>query len=269
MNPGVRTPLVDFFVRGEVDRDVRLLAARGAMAPRAHEQLALLAILSEDADDEVRTAAQQTLRSIPPGALASFIARSDVPAELRAFILALGLDPAATPAGDADQPLIDTAPAEPEVAAVSEDAPPAEEAGEAPRTTILQKVSQMNVVEKMTAGMKGSREERTILIRDSNKLVTAAVLSSPKLTEAEVESYAKMTSMSEEVLRIIGTNRAWIKNYLIAAALAKNPKTPLAMSLRFMNRLNDKDLKMLTIDRNVPETLRTAARKRLVKPGSE
>jgi len=74
-----------------------------------------------------------------------------------------------------------------------------------------------------------TREERAILIRDSNKLVNAAVLSSPKLTETEVERIAKMTSVSEEVLRIIGRTRAWMKNYSIAAGLARNAKTPITM----------------------------------------
>jgi hypothetical protein len=112
--------------------------------------------------------------------------------------------------------------------------------------------------------MKGSREERAILIRDPNKLISTAVLSSPKLTDSEVESYAKNAAVSEEVLRIIGNNRGWVKNYLIAAALTKNPKTPLAMSLTLLNRLNDREVKSLSIDRNIPEPLRLAAKKRVV-----
>ena len=68
----------------------------------------------------------------------------------------------------------------------------------------------------------------------------------------------------EDVLRIIGSNRAWIKNYAIVLGLTKSPKTPLAMSLNMMARLNDRDLQMLSIDRNVPEPLRVAARKRVV-----
>jgi hypothetical protein len=90
------------------------------------------------------------------------------------------------------------------------------------------------------------------------------VLSSPKLSEPEIESIARMTNVSDEVLRVIGGNRAWTKNYGILLALVKNPKTPVAMSLNMMNRLNDRDLNQLSVDRNVPEPLRVAARKKVV-----
>ena len=72
-----------------------------------------------------------------------------------------------------------------------------------------------------------------------------------------------MTNVAEDVLRTIGGNRAWVKNYGVVLALTKNPKTPLAMSLNFMSRLNDRDLMLLSMDRNVPEPLRVAARKRV------
>jgi Asp-tRNA(Asn)/Glu-tRNA(Gln) amidotransferase B subunit len=112
--------------------------------------------------------------------------------------------------------------------------------------------------------MKGSREERAILIRDPNKIVGVAVLSSPKLTEMEVESIAKMTSISDELLRIIANTRAWAKNYGVVVALTRNPKTPVAVSMNMLARLNDRDLKMLSTDRNVPEILRITARKKVV-----
>ena len=79
--------------------------------------------------------------------------------------------------------------------------------------------------------MQGTREERGVLIRDPNRLVSSAVLSSPKLTESEVEAIARMTNVSDEVLRIVGTTRSWIKNYNVIAALARNAKTPVAISL--------------------------------------
>ena len=103
-----------------------------------------------------------------------------------------------------------------------------------------------------------------MLIRDPNKIVGAAVLSSPKLNETEVESIAKMGSVSEDVLRTIGSSRAWTKSYAIVHALVRNPKMPLALSMNFLQRINDKDLRSLSTNRNVPEVLRFAARKKLV-----
>jgi hypothetical protein len=90
------------------------------------------------------------------------------------------------------------------------------------------------------------------------------VLSSPKLAEPEVEAIAKMQNVSDDVLRIIGSNRAWMKNYTIVHSLAKNAKCPLALSMSLMQRLNDSDLAKLSVDRNVPEPLRVAARKKVV-----
>ena len=105
---------------------------------------------------------------------------------------------------------------------------------------------------------------RAILIRDPNKLVSTSVLSSPKMTETEVEAIAKMQNVSDEILRIIGNTRAWVKNYNVALALVRNSKTPPALSMNLLNRLNDKDLRALSTNRNVPEILRVTARKKVV-----
>ena len=79
MESGFRSPLIDFFRRGEVARDVRLMAAEGALAPRAHEQLALLILLSDDADESIAASANATLDALPVEPLQAFLARSDVP----------------------------------------------------------------------------------------------------------------------------------------------------------------------------------------------
>ena len=247
MDPGVRTPLVDFFRRGEVARDVRLEAALGAFAPRALDQLALLLILMDDTDGEIAAAARRTLDAIPAAPLEAFLGRGDVPGEMRAWFERRGVV-AAGAAATSEDPLVDAAP---------EDQPP--------QPSGTQRLASMSVMEKMKVAMRGTREERTVLIRDPNRLVAAAVLSSPKLTENEVEGIARMANVGEEVLRVIGTSRAWIKNYTVVAGLVRNPKTPVAISLHLMHRLTDRDVKMLTTDRNIPEPLRAAARKRVVE----
>ena len=99
-------------------------------------------------------------------------------------------------------------------------------------------------------------------------LVATSVLSSPKLTESEVESFARMGNVSDDVLRIIGSNRGWTKNYGVASALARNPKTPPTVSMPLVARLTERDLKHLSIDRNVNEGLRIAARKLLASNDS-
>jgi hypothetical protein len=251
MDPGFRSPLLDFFKRGEVARDVCLLAAAGTLAPRAHEQIALLVLLSDDADPEVASTANATLALLPEAPLKAFLARGDVPPQMRDFFAARGVQPGETPASDADAPLVETDVA-PAVAA------PAEEPEEPEAAQVL---ASLPIIERMKLAMKGTKGQRAQLIRDSNKLVAAAVLSSPKLTESEVEAFAKMANVSEDVLRTIATNRSWVKNYGVIAGLTKNPKTPPGISMQMVQRLNERDLKMLAIDRNVPEGVRLAARK--------
>jgi hypothetical protein len=255
MDVGLRTPLLDFFRRGEVARDIRLLAAEGAVAPRPVEQLGLLALLTGDADAEVRATAERTLSKLQPEAVVAILARADAPTELRDFFRSRGVSPeAAAPGPDADQPLVDSD---------QTDYGPEEQSAEQKAAT-AKRLAEMTVPEKVKAAMKGTREMRSSLIRDPNKMVATAVLSCPKLTEQEVEAFARMANVSEDILRTIGSTRAWVKNYSILLGLTKNPKTPLAMSLTFVHRLNDRDLRGLSIDRNVPEPLRIAARKKVV-----
>jgi len=94
-------------------------------------------------------------------------------------------------------------------------------------------------------------------------MIAAAVLSSPKLTTSEVEAFARMANVSEEILRSIGNTRVWMRNYSVVLGLVRNPKTPVALSLNLVGRLSDRDLAAVSVDRNVPEPLRVAARKRV------
>jgi hypothetical protein len=129
----------------------------------------------------------------------------------------------------------------------------------AKRETLMQRVSQMSVGQRLTLAMKGAKTERLMLIRDPNKLVQRAVLQSPKLTDSEVEGFAGMTNLSKEVLRAISGMRIFMKNYTVAKNLVNNPKTPLDVSLHLFPRLTATDLVKLTTNRNIPETLRSSA----------
>ena len=250
------TPLLDFFKRGEVERDVRMEAAQGTLAPRAHEQLQILVLLLEDPDAEIRSTAEATLNQIPEAALKAFLARPDVPLGIREFFGDRGVFPDEIPditaVIDVDEPLLEVG-AQDEFGEEEED-----------RVTATQRLARMGFSERLKAAVKGSREMRAMLIRDPNKMISAAVLSSPKLTEPEIESFSRMASLSDEVLRIIAGNRAWTKNYNIVLGLTRNPKTPLALALNFLGRLSGRDLAQVSVDRNVAEPLRIAARKKVV-----
>jgi hypothetical protein len=131
----------------------------------------------------------------------------------------------------------------------------------AKRQTLLQRLAKMTVAQRVQFAIKGGSEARRTLIRDSNKVVQRAVLQSPRLTDQEVEAFASMTALTDEILRLIASNRNFRKNYTVVRNLLNNPKTPLDVSLHLLPMINPIDLKRLCSNKNVPETLRTTALK--------
>jgi hypothetical protein len=123
------------------------------------------------------------------------------------------------------------------------------------------KIITLNVAQKAILAMKGGREERQILIRDSNKIVSLGVLKNPRLSDSEVEAIANMRNVSGEILRQIGNTREWTKHYTVAHALVLNPRTPPTVTTNFVSRLNGRDLKRLLGNRDVPELIRRMARR--------
>jgi len=227
MEAGFQTPFLDIFKHGRVDREIRMMAARGDLGLRAEEQHSLLELLVGDPDPEIAKIAEAALKAEP-----------------------------------IEQATVDVPPAELEPA--SEEAENEEgDEKEKKKASSMEKIAAMNPGQRLALAMRGTREERGILIRDPNKIVSTAVLSSPKVTQSEVEAIAKMGNVSEDILRIIGNTRAWVKSYGVVAALTKNSKTPVAVSLNLLSRLHEGDLKKLASDRNVPDAVRKAARQKI------
>jgi hypothetical protein len=130
------------------------------------------------------------------------------------------------------------------------------------RVSVLQKIARLTVGQRVQLAMRGNKEERSILIRDGSRLVSSAVLVSPKVSDAEIENFAGMKNVQEQVLRDIARNPKFKKNYPIARQLCNNPRTPLDLSLTLMGNLMVNDLKTLSMNKNIPETLRKIALKR-------
>jgi len=178
--------------------------------------------------------------STSPALVAELIASKVISAEQRAQLMELQRD-------------------EPEPMEAFEEAAEAAEPDKAQRETLLQKIGRLRVVERVQLAVKGGRSERLLLIRDPCKLVQRAVLQSPLLTEQEVESFASMATLTDETLRLIANNRKFRKNYAITKGLTFNPKTPLEITLHMLPHLKPQDLKFLTTNKGVADTLRTAA----------
>ena len=127
------------------------------------------------------------------------------------------------------------------------------------RDSVLQKISKLDIRGRITLAMRGSKEDRSILIRDSTKLVAIAVLESPKVSDGEVEKFALQKNVLEAVLRAIPLKRRFAKNYNIMRNLVQNPRTPLDLSLGLMKNLLIHDLKNLSGNKEVSDTIRKLA----------
>lgn len=127
------------------------------------------------------------------------------------------------------------------------------------RVSLIRRIMFMTVTDRVKFGLKGDREARGILVRDSNKVVATAVIHNPRITDKEIENIAAMRTVSEEVLRLIGMNRAWARSYAIVHNLARNPRTPMATAFHILPRIQAKDLKALSENRNVSEGVRRQA----------
>jgi hypothetical protein len=129
----------------------------------------------------------------------------------------------------------------------------------AERVSLIRKVMFMNVKDRMKLAMKGDREARGILIRDSNKIVCSAVIKNPRVTDQEVENISAMRTVAAEVLRLIAMNRTWARSYTIIHNLARNPRTPIPTAMNVLMRIRTKDLQQLSQNRNISETVRRQA----------
>jgi hypothetical protein len=345
--PRATNPLVDQFRRGGIPKELRLLAAQGALPLKPTDLLELMHFLLSDAGEEVRSAAQASLRGFSKDDLIPIGKDRTTPPQVLAWLLSgreerdlreAVLQNVSTPdeAIEAESPALPTELAElvvinqtrllrrlslleaiesnptlnndqrrrlrelretfrigeqpveaappPAPAPVAEPAPPEsepepivdspiteaealvrylaeDERQEADKVSTVQRIYRLNTAEKVVTALKGTREERAILVRDPNRIVSVAVLGSPRITEAEIESFAGMKSVSDEILRQIGKNRDWTRRYGVISNLVRNPRTPLAISLGMVPRLTPKDLKSIAVDRNVPEVIRKQAQR--------
>ncbi len=150
----------------------------------------------------------------------------------------------------------------PDAAEADEAAPPMEETK---KLSLSKRIMSMNVSEKIKLATKGNKEARGILIRDSNKLVSVAVIRSPRITDGEVLTQAQSKTCIDDVLRVIYSNREWLRKYAIKLALVKNPKVPQGVSMRLMTTLHEHDVKGLAKDKNVPGSVQMLAKKQMEK----
>ncbi len=128
-------------------------------------------------------------------------------------------------------------------------------------------IQDMNVLEKIKLGIFGNSEARSLLVRDTNRIVAMAAIRSPKVTDHEIAAISRSRSVHEDVIRHIANNRSWTRSYSVQLALVTNPRAPQQAAIKFLNYLTDRDLRQIMRSREVPSAISVQARRILVRKG--
>jgi hypothetical protein len=150
---------------------------------------------------------------------------------------------------------------------VEENAAPVDEKELEQGGSLYSLLQNLSVFQKIKLGRMGNKEARSLLVRDRNKIVAIAAVSSPKITEQELLTIAQSRAVGDEVIRVICRNKEVTRNYQVKLALSTNPKTPQATAMKFVNYLQDKDLQKLMKSKDVPTVISTHARRLLTRKG--
>ncbi len=135
------------------------------------------------------------------------------------------------------------------------------------RESLQNTIQNMPAGERLKLAMKGSREARVILLRDSSVMIRRFVLMNPRISDDEVLSVVRNRQVDGELLKIIWRRDEWLANYQIKLALVKNPKTPVQISMKYISSLLMRDLRQMAKSKNIPTAVNGMA-KRIVVRGS-
>jgi len=135
------------------------------------------------------------------------------------------------------------------------------ESAESPSEGMFLRIRRMTVGERIKLALRGNKEARVVLLRDSNRIIVRLVLQNPRITEDEIIGITVNRTADDEVLRQIANRRDWTKAYQVRAGLVANPRTPLTIALRFLPTLAERDIRQLARSKNVPDAVAGAARR--------
>lgn len=276
------------YVRKDAPRDLKLQAARGEITVSDGDMATILYFLAHDPDTEVRGVAIRTLRTMTELQVLAIAENEgchpkilDMLAHIHWQNVDIAAKLLAHPAIDDNTAAFLSGKLAESADDEVEDAPP--EQGEQQKadsgdTEEIEEVDEesekfqskyrlsmkMEINEKIKVALTGDKEWRTLMIRDTNKLVATAVVKNPRITEGEVLALAQSAIQHDEIMRLLCTNKEWVKIYQIRRALVMNCKTPLQAALRFMMTLTDRDLATLAKSKNIATVISTQARRQLM-----
>jgi len=119
--------------------------------------------------------------------------------------------------------------------------------------------------EKMQLALHGTRDERALIIRDPTaKQLHPYVLKNPQLQLAEVAAIAALRTVAPETLKLIAGRREWAQRPDIAAALVRNPKTPVPLAVKLVPYLSGGELRQLARQTSLRAPIQKAVRKKVL-----
>lgn len=226
------------------------------------EAILMMAVFNESIDDETL----RRLASEGPEEVIAVIAEDHTLLLRKPFLMdALKKNPLTSQAIIRDLDLLASSPAE--AAAVKAEASsagaPKENELKIDEQNIYKSVKEMSMGQKIKLALSGNKSAREFLVKDANKIIALAVLKNPRITEDEVQRVISSKGTPEDLLRQIARNKEWVKSYSIKLGMVVNPKTPLAISVKFLDSIYEKDLQKLSKSKNVPSVIAAAARRKI------
>jgi hypothetical protein len=271
----------------EAGKEEKLRGARGDIPLPAADFLTFLLFCCGSTDAELKGAAVKSIRALPVASIDDYLDSPDAHPRIIDLLARVRFTDPAMVAKIATTPgvsietlrflegkgaLADASEPPPETVAEPRDEGP-EEGEDVPEEgseeteefrTKYQMAQAMGVSEKIKMALTGDKEWRSILFKDSNKLVNGAVIKNPRITDPEILFIAKSKIQNDEVVRLICSNKEWMKIYAVKKAMVENPKTPLPKALRFLMQLTEKDLASIAKSKNISSVISTNARKTLL-----
>ena len=262
------SPVVAEYVRPGAAFELRLAGCSAAESMVTTDRLMLLFCLSRDVEPDVRSAAISSLENLPFEVVKEYMdSATSNPLVLAALRHLCHNYPDAVPT--IDYPFIEdghdmeAARDQADQDADSDEEYPINEEGE--QFLSKYKTAQlMGIGEKIKMALSGDKEWRSILVKDSNKLVSGSVIKNPRITEAEILTLIKAGIQNDEIMRLICANKEWIKNYKIRKALIENNRTPVQSAIRYLGTMSVKDLASLAKSKNIASVISAMARRLLI-----
>lgn len=136
------------------------------------------------------------------------------------------------------------------------------------RQSLQAQIKEMNTGAKLKLAMHGNREARSILARDTSLMIRRYVLQNPRISDEEIVMMARNRQIDRELLDLICRNNEWLNNYQVRMAIVSNPKTPIAIALKYVGTLHMRDLRLMAKSKNIPTAVNSAAKRIVLRGGS-